>query len=440
MLSRQRPTASNDTWTTTSGSGPHQGGPTLPACAEAPTKVARRGPSRALDWRPVANSDLQDYEQRVAGATRGLGEFITQLADELNTQRGGFRWWTGFSDWKTITMLSDYLLQSLSGTSEALISASLQAEVHRHASSEEDEVYQKARAEFSESGSKDIEEFLGALLNAPQARRRSLMITESAEACLFHLAQTLDRLSAAVIIVGGFGFKDVATSYWSNVEKLAAELDTLNQANPNPVQPSPTSRQAIREALVARFEPRGSPGRAAQEALVAPVLGWQSFGPTGWLSWMRDTRQGLTHRSPAAKFNVAVGDHLTRLFYRQPRWSEIQALVFGSKPPNRPIFDTFVLSASTDVLDGLCDSTAQLVESLTNAMVTCWAARRAQPAMIAQPGRQWRRVDPDEHLSQFAGYGDTVTLDSREIRLSPIDTKRWLAARIHNDRRRDWYN
>ncbi len=379
--------------------------------------------------------DLEDYEQRVAGATRRLGEFTSQLADELDRQNGGFRWWTGFSDWKTLTMLSDYLVQSLGGTSESLLSASLQAEVHRQARSEEDEVFRKALAEFEASGSQDTETFLNALLNVPHARRRSLTITESAEACLFHLGQTLDRLAAAVIIVGGFGFKDVATAYWSDLEKLAAPLSPASTTS----QPPGTSRQATTQALMTPVEPLGTPGRAAQEALVAPVLGWQQFGPTDWLTWMRDARHGLTHRSPASKFTAAAGDRMARLFYRQPRWSEVQALVFGSKPPNRPIFDTFILTAGTDVLDGLCDSTAQLVESLTDAMMTCWAARKANPMMIVQQGRQWRKVDPDEPLSQFPGYGDSVSLDSRQIHLSPVDTKRWLAARVHDDRRRDWY-
>ena len=136
---------------------------------------------------------------------------------------------------------------------------------------------------------------------------------------------------------------------------------------------------------------------------------------------------------------AAGGDHLARLFYRQPRWSEVQALVFGSKPPNRPVFDTFILTASTDVLDGLCDSTAQLVESLTDAMMACWEARKANPTMIVQQGRLWRKVDPQEPLSQFPGYGDAVSFDSRWIGMSPVETKRMLAARISDDRRRDWY-
>lgn len=385
----------------------------------------------------MTSRELEAYEQRVAGATDRLDEFTNLLADELDTQNGGFRWWREFTDWKTITMLSDYLLQSLGGTSEAIKSASLKADVHRQASFDEDEIYQKALAEFNASRSQDRELFLNALMNAPQARRRSLTITESAEACLFHLGQTLDRLAAAVIIVGGFGFKDVANAYWTDLVKFAEQLDP--QAPPNPSPPPAGSRQAIREALIAPIEPPGSPGRLAQEALVAPVLGWQQFGPADWLPWMRDARHGLTHRSPAAKFNVAVGDRLTRLFYRQPRWSEIQALVFGSKPPNRPIFDTFILSASSDVLDGLCDSTAQLVEALADAMKTCWAVRRANPEMIAQSGRQWRKVDPEDDIFQFPGYGDNVTLDSREIRLGTVDSKRWVAARIHDKHRRQWY-
>jgi len=386
--------------------------------------------------RAVTTRDLEDYEQRVAGATRLLDDFNNQLANELDQQNGGFRWWTGFSDWKTLTMLSDYLLQSLGGTSESLTSASLQADVHRQASSDEDKVYRNALADFKDSGSVDIEDFLKALLNEPLARRRSLTITESAEACLFHLGQTLDRLAAAVIIVGGFGFKDVATAYWNDLEKLAVELDTANTTS----QPQAISRQATTPSLTTPVEPLGAPGRRVQEALVAPVLGWQQFGPTDWLTWMREARHGLTHRSPASKFNADRGDdRLARLFYRQPRWSEVQALVFGSKPPNRSIFDTFIVTASTDVLDGLCGSTAQLVESLTDAMMACWAARKANPSMIVQQGRLWRKVDPQEPLSQFPGYGDAVSFDSRQIRVSSVENKRYLAARISDDRRRDWY-
>jgi len=48
-------------------------------------------------------------------------------------------------------------------------------------------------------------------------------------------------------------------------------------------------------------------------------------------------------------------------------------------------------------------------------------------------------MDPEDRLSQFPGYGESVTMGSHKIRLSPVDSKRWVAARVHDDRRRDWY-
>lgn len=366
----------------------------------------------------MSAADLETYEQRVVHATKRLNDFTAQLAAELDEQSGGFRWWAGFSDWKTITMLSDYLLQSLGGAEESLLSASLVAEIHRQTVADENTAFRTAVEDFKASGSTAIDTFLGLMLNSPTARRRSLTITESAESCLFHLGQTLDRIAAAVIIVGGFAFKDVATAYWSDLTTIAAEL-------------SAGSAKAM-------YEPAGTPGRAEQDALVAPVSGWQQFGPPDWLPWLRDARNGLTHRSPAKKFNAASGDRMVRLFYRQPRWSEVQAMVYTSKPPNRPIFDTLIMTGSEDVLDGLCDSVALLVEALADAMVSCWAVRRASPTMIVQHGRQWRKIEPDDVLSQFPGYGDPVALQG-DIRVGTIDSKRFLAARITDDRRGEWY-
>jgi hypothetical protein len=367
----------------------------------------------------VTTDDLEDYERRVAGATTRLNDLYTQLVSELDQQNGGFRWWSGFSDWKTLTLLSDYLIQSVQGTSEALSSASLMADVHRQATSEDHEALKAAMRPIVESGTQDADEIAAAIPQDAQARRRAFTITESAESCIFHLGQALDRLAAAVIIVGGFGFKDVEKAYWSDLEAIANELDA--------------------GSIKTIFEPVGSKGRAVEEVLTIPVLGWQQFGPDEWLPWLRDARNGTTHRSPATKLNVAAGDRFARPFYRQPRWSEIQALVFGSKPPNRPVFDTFILKASEDVLDGLCESTTKLVEAVTDAMVTCWSARKADPPMIVQHGKQWRTVEPQEQLSKFPGYGDDVVITTRQMMMHPLEGDRWQAARVTDDRRRDWY-
>lgn len=76
---------------------------------------------------------------------------------------------------------------------------------------------------------------------------------------------------------------------------------------------------------------------------------------------------------------------VTRLHFRlRLEVRNRQSLVCGGKPPNRPFYGTYVMSASEDVLDGLCESTAELID----AMTTCWAARQANPQMIVQHGRQ----------------------------------------------------
>jgi hypothetical protein len=75
--------------------------------------------------------DAEDYERRVAVATEAAEQLGDQLVGELDEQNGGFVWWAGYSDWKTLTILSDYLIQLLYGVGESTLSASLAAKNHR---------------------------------------------------------------------------------------------------------------------------------------------------------------------------------------------------------------------------------------------------------------------------------------------------------------------
>src|SRR5712672_2917521 len=79
----------------------------------------------------MAVQGLEPYEQRVQPATAPLMALYTRLVEELDQVNGAFGWWSGYSDWKTLTMLADYLLQSIVGASEALVAASFAASEHR---------------------------------------------------------------------------------------------------------------------------------------------------------------------------------------------------------------------------------------------------------------------------------------------------------------------
>jgi hypothetical protein len=372
----------------------------------------------------------EPYEQRVEPAKSTLDKFAEALTGQLDQQNGAFAWWSGCSDWKTLTMIADYLIQSVSGAADALLSASFSAKTHRETCYAHDSAVTSAWRQLGKAGVSDLHAYLAALPRDNQAKRRELTITSSAEHCFFHLGQTLDRLAAALIIVGGFHAKDVATADWSTIVGTPTRPGLLQDLGAH------NDRK--------RVEANGSPGRTLQSDLLAPCTRPDDFGPAGWLDWTRDTRNAMTHRAPGTKLhaftgNMNVGFRLARLFYRQGRWSELQSLVFGGQPNQRPFFGAFILRASDDVLDGLCESMAAFVFALTEGMTSCWEARRTQPALIVQHGSQWTTVEPTDAVSPFDGFGEDLSPHLKKAdALATHDGARWSAARVVDDRRDDW--
>ena len=299
------------------------------------------------------------------------------------------------------------------------MAASLAAQVHRQTMYSEQEAMKDHWRAAAGQGATAAD--MAATIPLDKfARRRRNTITSSAEGCFFHLGQTLDRLAAAAIIVGGFKIHTAITAiYWSTLDQIASSLQAQNPKNPV-------------------LAPIGTPGRASQVDLVKPVQDWEQYGEPGWLSWLKDTRNAATHRAVGMKFNVFADDRLTRLFFRHPKISEVQSLVFAGKPPTAKFLDAFILSASQDILDGLCDSTVKLVVAVVDAMEACWTLRKTSPGMIVQPFEQWPVVEPPQSMSAFAGYG-TVSLAGEKVMMNPLDWVRWTAARVLDDRRSDWY-
>lgn len=375
-------------------------------------------------------ADFQDYERRVRPATAALGAFSGQLVAELDLTDGAFPWWAGDADWKTLTLIGDYLIQSVIGASGALISASLSAKTHKEAIYAESWALTQAWKKLAQSGETNIHAFTAAMPRDKAARRRSLTITQSAEDCFYHLGQTLDRLACAVIIVGGFEISDVVSKDWGAVagtptrDGLVADLSAATDRS--------------------RVQPSGTAGRQLQTDLLAPVRAADGYGVPGWLEWMRDTRNAMTHRSPGTKMNLLLGSvntelKIARVFYRQPRWSEVQALVFGTgQNANPSLLDGFVLRSSDDVLDGLCEAMKALVVALVDAMVTCWKARSANPGTISQPARQWTNTAPTEPATAFQGWGEDISASFHGDAVLMRDGRRWIAARVMDDRRSDW--
>jgi hypothetical protein len=375
-------------------------------------------------------------ERRIEPAASALLSFDHALNEELDLQNGAFPWWDGHSDWKTLTMIADYLIQSVRGAREALVAASFAAKTHRESNFAASDACTKALRALSKSGAVlEAEAFFAAIYDDDAAIRRERNVTSSAEHCFFHLGQTLDRLSPALIIVGGFGVRDVVSADWGTIVGTPKRPGLVQDL----AAPAPRNR----------VEPPATRGRALQEVLLEPVTRPDDYGPQGWLDWMRDTRNAMTHRSPATKLMIFAGDaklgwHIVRLFYRQGRWSELQSVIYGRPPHNQTFWGAFITRPSEDNLDGLCESVSKLVVDLTRGMRDCWDLRKAYPTLIVQQGSQWQNIQPTEPISAFDGYGVDLSPFVQQVAVQqvPIDSDddfdRWKAGGVFDDRYAEW--
>ena len=119
----------------------------------------------------MTTADLAPYEQCVESASSALGAFRLRLLKELDQRDGAFRWWRDFSDWKTLNMIADYLIQSLAGASEALVSASFAAQCHREAATNHSEMCNAAWRRVAATGETDPRVYIEAIPNDAATRR-----------------------------------------------------------------------------------------------------------------------------------------------------------------------------------------------------------------------------------------------------------------------------
>jgi hypothetical protein len=382
----------------------------------------------------TAGDDLEDYEKRVQLATAALDGFATQLHEELDIKEGGFRWWKDHLDWKRRVLISDYLIASVQGVSASLMAASLAADDYRLNAIADGRAIQEALEGVRTSKKKpSIDDVAAAIPRDSAARRRGQTITFSAEHCLFHLGQVLDRLAAVIIIVGGFGRDDVFRASWTWVTVLADDLKPTAKAKKG-------KRKAVSAVITTELvQPPGSDGRKAQTKLFDAVLAADDHGPQEWLKWTRETRNGMTHRPPIRELNSTNSDGSDRLLFRHPKWTEVQALAFAERPAEEQMAGVLLLKSTADVLDGLCDSMNSYVSAIMQAVSECWNTRKAKPMLIIQPAAQWQSPKPAEPPSKFPGYGaDVAPAEGSVVLTHTNEGRRWEAARVFDSVRHKW--
>jgi hypothetical protein len=114
---------------------------------------------------------------------------------------------------------------------------------------------------------------------------------------------------------------------------------------------------------------------------------------------------------------------LARPFSRQPGWDQTEGLLAGWSRNGLP--SVLLNDEPTATLGGLTQSVAQTVAVLMDLARRCWLKRRAEPALLVQPGSQWPTY-VEGSLLKFEGYGSPV----RGANLGAINVSSDYAARM----------
>jgi hypothetical protein len=325
-----------------------------------------------------------DYEKAVAGAVAALADLYQAILADLDEEGGGIRWWSPQIGWKRSALLGEYLLSSCTGTIEAITDASLAIEQFAQQEYADNHWIQGQWAEVDKAGQSG-NSYMEAIVRGPQQRRRARLIEMNRTASLSSLATALDRLAAVVAIIAGIKVR-ILRFDWGELDKTATTA----------------ARNTKQDGLHGRFADPGTPGRERQNRLLELARTWPTLGPADWLPWLLKSRNTATHRAARMSWNVMLGtatrrQGLTELFWRQPEWSDTEAML--RTDPERGFQTLLLPQRPYDILNGLRQSTTDLVTALAVEANTLWCDRRTDPSLIVQNGGIWPDLDTADPLN-----------------------------------------
>lgn len=318
---------------------------------------------------------------------------------------GGFTWWQNYLDRKRVVLASDYLLASCSQVAHHFAHTAWQNRVFNEAWFPE---RQWLRRQLKTG---DIQ----AMQMRTEADEERLVKIEASVTSFFQaFGSMLDCLAALTIGITGIG-----------VDLVRADWGTLL-----------TARGGKGNLLL----PEGTSGRSVQSVALDRVLKAAEAGPAGWLSWALAMRNLLLHR--AGRLEI-------RHFYRPKRASELEYVLLLPRDPQLTEIEALLLGLGVrslvlqehagDVMAGLITRLNGLLTETCGALTDVWTARRADPALISQPEKQWKEMFPEKRpLSSFAGFSVQVPVPEGEMRVSAELGERLIAAKVMDGERDFW--
>lgn len=179
---------------------------------------------------------------------------------------------------------------------------------------------------------------------------------------------------------------------------------------------------------------------ASLEAIIA------SSGPPGWLVWTSDFRHMVVHRARRLQS--------VQLRPRQPMIYgpdgglvlRTDAVVHLPRDPGRSDVEVLLSTGLASVLTenagqtiaGVLRSAVTLIDATAAELVTCWAQRRTNPALLTQPRDQWP-AGPSTDSTGFPGYAPgSLPYDPTDTVSDPSTLRRLRASALLDDIRGLW--
>jgi hypothetical protein len=281
-------------------------------------------------------------------------DFGDLIIGDLDETKCGIGWWSAYSDLgrQDRILISDYLAECARDISTNIIEAYISRLDLLHAIDD--------FKEWMIRGIRGTE----VTIAPPRHAYEDLAyfrVANSLAGALRALASSLDCLGACVVGVAGLPIDIVKTSLSEAKEKLAAEGRRT---------PKPRLRELHSEML-----------RCENEA-----------GPAGWLEWLMAMRHMLVHRGRrVSEYSIRQGDGgvVEGFFLRlpqSPELTDVQAWVYALGY----VASGFEASA-VELLDELAKTTSKYLDEVARLLIALWLERKADPALIVQPSRQWRQ-------------------------------------------------
>lgn len=332
-----------------------------------------------------------DRNREAAEVYDALGDLIYQDMRDGN----GVHWWTGLEVPRNL-LIADYL----TGLTESLQANLDQASMHLARTSElSTRVDVDTRLRIGRNERAGVDPLAG---QSPKMKNEMLELQGHLAGFLRAVGSVLDNVGG--IVVGTTGMNvDIVRASWDEIAKWSAEGRHTKR------------KRGLAEAhldLVDRYI------TAVEMAI--------DRGPSDWIDWTMDYRNTVVHRAARTCFSVYNPKRLdfAHPLPKHPDHTHAESMVRG-----RSLADELMGRDLKLTLELIFTSALEVAVDVGKASIQMWLDRQATDACQLQPAGQWAKYARGRD-SNFEGAGESFTIRSKSMHISPRSARRLKVARL----------